>query len=311
MFEKILVPTDFSAYSRKVAECIGDIPGVKEIVLLHVVSRSALVRAWDPASEIKAAEMAVKEEGNAIKAPGIAMTTRAVSAIESDIAGMIQKVAAEENVSLVVMGARGKSLISSILLGSTSRSVLRFGDRHLLIMRYKVLGGTEGMEFTGAKGTRGIREEATPQRLEKFCTYIFSKVLVPTDFTQPDDAVISFIGRVQGLKELMLLHVVSRGETQEEIDADIAKSTELLKGISQQLGKDGLKVTTRVVVGNPVDEIRTIANEQDVSLIAMSSIGKDTLNTGRIGSTTYEVANTSDRPVLVIRMRPIFAVPAA
>lgn len=51
-----------------------------------------------------------------------------------------------------------------------------------------------------------------------------------------------------------------------------------------------------------------------VSIIAdlqcLSSIGKDTLNTGRIGSITYEVANTSDRPVLVIRMRPIFAVPA-
>jgi hypothetical protein len=56
MFEKVLVPTDFSAYAHEVLACVGNIPGVKEVVLLNVVSRPTLTRFWDPTTEVKNAE---------------------------------------------------------------------------------------------------------------------------------------------------------------------------------------------------------------------------------------------------------------
>jgi nucleotide-binding universal stress UspA family protein len=307
MFEKILIPTDFSAYARRIVECVSDNPGVKEVVLLHVVSRPTLTRFWDPVAEIKDAEKKLAEEKKSIKVPGIDVKTRAVSALGRDISGAIQMVASEENVSLVVMGARGLSLIQSALLGSASRNVLRFGDRHLLIMRFKAVGGTESLQFF--KEPRTIRSEDA--RLEKVCPDLFSKILVPTDFSQPAEATISFIKSIPGLREILLLHVVSKGETQTEIDASVKSATEMLKTISQELSMGDLKVTTHVVVGNPVDQIRSLAKEANVSLIAMSSVGKDAMLTGRIGSRTYDVANTADRPVLVVRMKPVFAVPAA
>ncbi len=37
MFKKVLIPLDFSGYSQKILDRIREIPGVKEIVLLHVV----------------------------------------------------------------------------------------------------------------------------------------------------------------------------------------------------------------------------------------------------------------------------------
>ena len=37
MFEKVLVALDFSAYSQKILDCISEIPGIEEVVLLHVV----------------------------------------------------------------------------------------------------------------------------------------------------------------------------------------------------------------------------------------------------------------------------------
>ena len=307
MFKKVLIPTDFSAYARRIVECVSDISGVKEVVLLHVVSRPTLTRFWDPVAWVKDAEKKLAEEKKSIEVPGIDVKTRAISALGRDISGAIQRVASEENVSLVIMGARGLSLIQSALLGSASRNVLRFGDRHLLIMRFKAVGGTEGLQFF--KEPRTIRSEGA--RLEKFCADLFSKVLVPTDFSQPEEATISFIKSIPGLGEILLLHVVSKGETQMEIDASVKSATEMLKTISQELSMGGLKVTTRVVIGNPVEQIRSLAEEADVSLIAMSSVGKDTMLTGRIGSRTYDVANTADRPVLVVRMKPIFAVPEA
>lgn len=306
MFEKVLVPTDFSAYAHKVLECVGDIPDVKEVVLLNVVARPTLTRFWDPTAEVKDAEKKLAEEKKYIKVPGIDVKTRAVSALGREIAGAIKMVASEENVPIIIMGARGLSLIQSALMGSVSRNVLRFGERHLLIMRFKSVGGTEGLEFF--KEPRSIRGEGA--RLEKFCANLFSKVLVPTDFSQPEEAAISFIKSISGIGELVLLHAVSKGETQADIDANVKNATEMLEGISQELSEEGLKITTRVVVGDPVEQIRTLAEEADVSLIAMSSVGKDTMLTGRIGSRTYDVANTANRPVLVVRMKPVFAVPA-
>ena len=53
MFEKVLIATDFSKHAKKVIECIGEMPGLKEVLLLNVISRDPLARVWDPVSEIK------------------------------------------------------------------------------------------------------------------------------------------------------------------------------------------------------------------------------------------------------------------
>ena len=284
MFEKVLIPTDFSKHARKVVECAGEIPGVKEIVLLSVISRSAITRVWDPVAEIKEVEKKLIEEKKFIAAPGIDVKVRAVSVLEGEVASAIQKVAEEEKVSLVAMGARGKSLISSVLLGSVSRNVLRFGDTHLLVMRYKVLEDGD---------------------MEKHCARLLAKVLFPTDFSQPAEVALSFLKNIPGIGELILLNVVSTGETEEEIDAKVAEATQKINEISDELAKGGMKVTSKVIVGHPVDEIRSFAEKEDVSLIALSSQGSVAIKKGRIGSTAYDVANSAARPVLILRRSKI------
>lgn len=284
MFEKVLIPTDFSKNAHEVIRCIGEIPGVKEVVLLNVVARDPLARVWDPVAEVKDAEKRLMEEKTAISIPGIGVKVRAVSVLEGETASAIQKVAAEENVSLVAMGARGKSLIQSALLGSVSRNALRFGDTHLLIMRYKTL----------ESGDMG-----------KFCGKVFDKVLFPTDFSQPAEAALSFLKSLEGVDQVVLLNVVSKGETQEEIDANAALAQEKMDAVLDDLVQAGKNVKALVVVGNPVDEIKKVAESEDVSLIAMSSQGAVAIKKGRIGSTAYDVANSANRPVLVLRRSKI------
>ncbi len=284
MFEKILVPTDFSSHAKKVVECIGQIPGIKQVVLMSVISRSVITRVWDPVAELKEVEARLMEEKKLIDAPGVEVKVRAVSVLEGEIANAVQRVAEEENVSLVAMGARGKSRIQSVLLGSVSRNALRFGDTHLLIMRYKVLDSGE---------------------MEMYCDRIFSKVLFPTDFSQPAEVALSFLKSVQGIGELVLLNVVSTGETDEEIEENQAAANKKIEEITRDLEKSGMKVTPKVLVGHPVETIRTVAEEENVSLIAMSSQGAIAIKKGRIGSTAYDVANSVDKPVLILRRSKI------
>jgi nucleotide-binding universal stress UspA family protein len=284
MFEKVLVPTDFSKHARKVIECVGEIPGVKEVVLLGVISRSAITRVWDPVAELKEVEKSLMEEKKVIADPAINVKVRAVSVLDGEVAGAIQKVAEEEKVSLVAMGARGKSRIQSVLLGSVSRNVLRFGDTHLLVMRYKILESGD---------------------MEIHCARVFAKVLFPTDFSQPAEVALSFLKSIQGIEELVLLNVVSTGETDDEIDANVAEAKKKIDEIVQELAKSGIKVTPKVVVGHPVEEIRNVAIAEDVSLIAMSSQGAVAIKKGRIGSTAYDVANSVNKPVLILRRSKI------
>ena len=86
-----MIPTDFSKHARKVIECVGDIPGVKEIVLLSVISRSVITRVWDPAAELKEVEKKLTEEKKIIAAPGIDVKIRAVSVLEGEVAKVIHE----------------------------------------------------------------------------------------------------------------------------------------------------------------------------------------------------------------------------
>ena len=42
MFEKILFPTDFSEEAKTELSCITSIPGIREIILFHVIKHYAI-----------------------------------------------------------------------------------------------------------------------------------------------------------------------------------------------------------------------------------------------------------------------------
>jgi nucleotide-binding universal stress UspA family protein len=285
MFEKVLVPTDFSKYAQKVVECIGELPGLKEIVLLHVVDAThPSKRGWTRGPEVEDAKIDLGDIKESLEKLGFKVTTRLEVITEADVSRTIQRVADEEKVSLVVMGARGQGRVSGVLLGSASTGVVRSSDKDTLIMRYKMLEGLEGATY------------------EKFCPMMFSKVLCTTDFSEASESAISTIKDLKDvIGEVILEYVVSKGETQEEIEAYVAEAREKLEKVKEDLASAGLKVRTHVDVGSPREQIKSLAIREDASLIVMSSHGKTWLKQLMVGSTTFDVVRTAERPVLIVR----------
>ncbi len=183
------------------------------------------------------------------------------------------------------MGAHGKSLIEGILLGSVATNVLRYGKTHVLIMRYKLA------EWLGAK------------KFEQFCPLIFSKVLLPTDFSEPAMEALSLVINLKGIEEVVLVHVVDRGETQDEIEANVQEAKKKLEDIGKELSREGMNVKIHVRVGSPSESIIAMAEEENVSLIIISTLGRGMFRELLLGGTARDVVRQTNRPVLAVRVK--------
>jgi nucleotide-binding universal stress UspA family protein len=280
MLQKILVPTDFSKHSQKILECISELAGDKDVVLLHVIRRSAVSRAWDPAAEVEKAKKIIEDQKTYLQSLRFNVNTRVETVLEGDISQVIERVADEEKASLIMMGAKGKGRVSGLFLGNVSRNVLLYGHTNLLIMRYKVLEG---------------------EKLGQFCRSLFLKVICPTDFSEQAKKAISFVTGIKQVGEIGLQHVIVSGESDEQIDADIKEAGGKLNAIAREIERPDMKVKVHVQVGDAPQEISNLADREDASLIAMSSHGAGWLQQMIVGSTTYETARIANRPVLIVR----------
>jgi nucleotide-binding universal stress UspA family protein len=288
MFEKVLFPTDFSVYSQKIFRDIGEIPGIKEIILLHIVDATDhSIIGVTHRQQIENARILLAEKKAFLETFDLKVQTIVKMIIsardEGSILTNILDTADRENVSLIIMGIRRKSLIQDLFLSSISSDVLREAKTNVLIMH------SDPMECHA--GTAD----------QKSCSRIFSNVLVPTDFSQHASDALSFVESIKGIEKVILLHVVTNDDREEEIDNAVKESMGRLKNISKEIAGSGFVVTHHVRVGDPTDMILSVAEDDDVSLIAISPRGKNLFEDSVIGSTAFAVAHMARKPVLIIR----------
>lgn len=281
MFERVLVSTDFSKYSQKVIESVAGLPGAKEIVLLHVMAAPGLARVWDPGARAEEARKRLDEEAKPLESLGIAVKKRAEPLVGGEVAKKIDLVSEEEGVDLVVIGVRGKGYVGKVLLGSVAKDILRYGTKNLLLMRLLPMEGGE--------------------RFEKHSPMVFSKVLCPTDFSEPAEDAINILKKMKGVGEVVLLTVLSKDLVDVDLEAEKKEAEEKLAAVKAGFDDAGIPASFRIAVGSPAKEIITAAEDEEASLIAMSSHGKGWVRQMVVGSVAYDVSNSGTRPVLVLR----------
>lgn len=282
MFDTVLVPTDHSPYAHAVVHCVQSIPGIRKAILLHVVTTDN-VDTREQSSIFDTARKQLEEEAGMIQNGKTIVSSRVESALQADVADTILRIAESERVSLIIIGARGKGIIRSILLGSVSSAVLRRAQTNVLIMRHHVLETLEGLRY------------------EKFCPLVFSKILIPTDFSGPSISSFSFLREFEGIGGIILAHIVSHGETPEIIEAYVEDAEQKLARLREDFVQQGFTVKTLVRVGNPTHEIDRIAEAEDVSLIFMSARGKGRIQQFFLGSTAFSIVEMTKRPVFVVK----------
>jgi nucleotide-binding universal stress UspA family protein len=285
MFEKVLFPTDFSGHAKRALECVAGLPGNREVVLLHVADIRTANR-WAVEGILESAKRHLSEDKGYISSKGLQVRSVLKSIREGQVGEVILDVAREESATAIVMSARGEGMVEGLLLGTISTYVLRHSTIHLLLMRYRII------------------EKMDKRIYEKFCPMILSRVICPTDFSAFAERAVMAVSQLPGLGEMVLIHVVTVEETTNGIEAETSEAEARLQRTALTLKEKGIPVRYSVRIGTPPTEISTFAQEEDASLIALSSFGKGWFTDLLVGSTAAEVARISERPVIIIRDMP-------
>jgi len=286
MFEKVLILTDFSEHARLILHCITDIHGIREIVLVHVIEdiRAPMGKETIETFVTGTAENSLQIEKDYLETlcPNIKVTP--ILTTSSDIAETILDIAEKNGIDLIIISAYGVGIKTGMLTGNVSTAILCHISRiNVLVMRYKIIEILNGKTY------------------EKFCPMIFSRILCPTDFSQYSERAIALAGTMKGVGEIILLHIVSPNETGSEVK-EVSRTAEIqLRAIGDTLTAKGIRSRVIIKIGDPASEIAATAEEDDVSVIWISSYGKGCLHDFLLGSTVNDVVMNTKRPVIIIR----------
>ena len=141
---------------------------------------------------------------------------------------------------------------------------------------------------------------------------MYKKILIPLDNSSSDQTIIDHIQPLVKLSggEVILVHVADGYAARLQNQLNLADSEEIkddkkyLEKRQKELEKNGLKVRTILVQGEPADGILSVADQEKCDLIAMATHGHKFVKDLILGSVAENIRHRTDIPVLMIRSVP-------
>lgn len=285
MFKRFIVATDLSTASLAVVSCLGGIKayGAKHCLLLQCLSLQEAV-AVPYTTEFL--ERTLQGQREILERQGFTVETRVVPGFARH---EINRIAAEENYSLVVVGSRGRSLVGGAFLGGVAYEVINHARKPVLLVRLEA------------------KPEEEPQCIQASRYDFGGHILFPTDFSESADHAFTHVEELvaNGARRVTLLHVQDKARIEphlahrvEEFNKIDMERLEEMKEILQKKG--GADVDIELRYGSPFVEIIRVIRERDVNLVVMGSQGRGFIKELFLGSVSHNVARHSDASVLLI-----------
>lgn len=144
-YRQVLVPIDFSDYSRWALRLARQVAPQAQITLLHAFEfpyegklRFAGAPDWEIADYlIEARHRALTDLNEVMADSGVASSSIAQNAVHGPAAKSILDHAAEHAIDLIVMGKHGRSRLDELFLGSVTRRVLTVAECDVLVASYQ------------------------------------------------------------------------------------------------------------------------------------------------------------------------------
>jgi len=138
MYERVLVAIDHSEMSERALAAARDLASLSngEVWVLHLREREVMPRMGLIANETPSeAGLQVQKAVDELLGAGVKATGEVRNTIYGQAAREIVADARLHNVDVIVMGSRGRSDLTGLLLGSTAHKVIHLADRPVLVVR--------------------------------------------------------------------------------------------------------------------------------------------------------------------------------
>jgi nucleotide-binding universal stress UspA family protein len=138
---------------------------------------------------------------------------------------------------------------------------------------------------------------------------MYRRILVAVENSAADRTILAHVSELARLTgaQLLLVHVADGWAARNFNQLKLRESEEMkidrdyLDRLQSELEGRGLKVETRLAMGDPADELVKVSEEQDVDLIAMSTHGHRFVKDVLLGATADKVRHLVKVPVLLLR----------
>jgi nucleotide-binding universal stress UspA family protein len=137
MFERILLAIDGSPEAERGIPIAQSLASVDhgEVIVFHVMEREVTLMGTFPLEYGKDATELVDGIVRRLKDSGVAARGDLQIGARGWAAHEIVEAAVREDVDLIIMGSRGLSKLSDLLLGGVTNKVLHLSDRPVLVVR--------------------------------------------------------------------------------------------------------------------------------------------------------------------------------
>ena len=170
MFTKVLIPTDLSLASATAAERIGEVPGVREVVLFHARTSAGPLPDDEPLRQME----------ELVRRQDIPVEVMIAEYDETPAPKRILGAASRTGAVLILMGVRDQGLLRNLFSGNVAATVLRDARIHVLVIPRS--GDGSGL--------------------------LFSRLLAPTDLSMPAPEVRSILEEPVDGGTAVLLQVI-------------------------------------------------------------------------------------------------------
>lgn len=282
LFERILVPTDMSAFSDlalRYALNFNERLGSK-ITLLHAEEISWLA-ADHPVGyyfeNVPEARTALTKQLREYAASHVPAAAGATTLFEDEAPELaILRIARDINADLIIMGTHGRRGIRRAILGSVTEYVLRETDIPVITVNPAL--------FT-PEGAIGIRT-----------------VLCPVNFTEIAREALAQASAIAEsfAAQLVVMHVCEGGEPR------------LFSDVQKQFGiwvDPQVRANTRykeiVVHGHAAEQVLAVADQIGADLVVIGAQHKRFADATVIGSTTEKISRFAKRAVMTVIRKPL------
>ncbi|HRU05368.1 MAG TPA: universal stress protein [Candidatus Brocadiia bacterium] len=285
MFSRILVLTDLAAESAELARCAAGLAslGVQEAHLVYCLPMDKLPGLRESMESLIGDDL--EKARRQLAAGGWPVTSEvAVGPLGAEI----ERIAAEKDCSLVVVGSRVRSLAGDVLFGGVAAEAIYSARRPTLVIRIHA-------------------DEGGVSKCRAWPCGPMERVLFPTDFSDNAEHAFGFLERLvtAGVRRVALLHVQDRARLGKHLEHRLAEFNATdqarLGRLKERLLKLGAEdVSIEVPYGHPAGEALAAAQRPDTSLVVMGSQGRGFLSEVFVGSVSHHMARRSAAPVLLI-----------